>query len=214
MPTTFNAVPSPNILVLGAPQGSACCVWKDGISSYVLSAAHVFEGHGPDTAVQWIGGGSVGFGLTTSRDLYWMAVPGGLLDAGLARITGMGVFAGTTHYPWAGQVMEWHEIPSVRSVVICGKFGIVFSTFHSQLAAGARTIPDTSDTYGRLVRLRYDTGSTMDGDSGAAILSLPEGKLVGLHIGRDIDRRFSLAVPAADVRDTFKQKLFGFELRP
>ena len=214
MPPTFNAVPSPNVLVMGESKGSACCVWQDGLASYVLSAAHVFDGAVAGAPVQWLGGSTLGFGQKLAGNLYWMPVEGGLLDAGLATISSAGSFGSPSQYPWAGHVMEWHEIPGVRSVVICGKRGIVFATVDDQLAAGTRRIPGTSSFYGRLVRLRYDNASTFGGDSGAAVISLPEGKLLGMHIGRDLDKQFSLAVPAADVRDTFGKTFFGFHLRP
>lgn len=187
-------------------------MWRDGLRKYVLSAAHVVHGAGPQ-AVHWISGSQIGFGVTVDPDLCWLSVDGGRLDAGLTAIRVSGPFGSSAGYPWANQVMTWHEIDSVRSVRICGRSGEVFATFVDKVAAGL-TFDGMPHRYGRLLRCRYDFARTEPGDSGAAVISLPEGKLLGMHVAKSADLRYSYAVAAIDVLETFATKLPGFGLRP
>jgi hypothetical protein len=192
--------------------GSACCVWQDGLSSYVLSAAHVVGGLGEAAGIQWMGvSGELGLGQTLEPSLYWMSSHGGDLDAGLVRVSVAGPFAHSFGYPWAHRVMSWDAIDSIRSVIICGKFGQVFATFDGKVAPGTVF---AGHRHGRLLRLRYDSAATLGGDSGSPIISLPEGMLVGMHVARDVNPLFSLAVAADDVVHTFLPRLPGFRLRP
>ena len=212
MAPTFQLTPSPNVLVQAQPKGSACCVWQDGLHTYLVSAAHVVAGLPEGAGIQWIdNSGTLGLGVTVRPDLYWMKVAGGVLDAGLVRVSTPGPFASSTGYPWAQRVLSWEAIASVQSVIICGKFGQVFATRVEPLPAG-RVIHGR--TYGRLLRFRYDSRATLGGDSGSPVISLPEGMLVGMHVARDSDPLFSLAVAADDIRSAFLQQLPGFELRP
>jgi hypothetical protein len=209
----YHLGPSPDLLIQLESTGSACGVWRDGLRTYVLSAAHVVATAAEGEAVHWIASGKVGFGITVDPSLAWLPVAGGRLDAGLASIRVGGPFGATSTYPWAGEVMAWHEIDSVKSVRICGHSGEVFATFVDKVPAGLQ-FSGIPHRYGRLLRCRYDYRRTEPGDSGAPVISLPEGKLMGMHVATSKDRLFSYAVPAIDILDTFGPKLPGFRLRP
>ena len=213
MSPAFNLRPSPDVLVDLEVRGSACCVWQDGLRSYVLSAAHVIESTQEGEGRQWFDGVQAGLGLTVAPELYWLHVAGGRLDAGLASIRISGPFGSPFGYPWAGQVMTWNEIDSIRSVRICGRSGEVFATFQNKVQPG-RQFDGIPHRYGRLLRFRYDFKQTLKGDSGAPVISLPEGKLVGMHVAASADRMFSFAVAAIDILETFAARLPGFRLRP
>lgn len=211
---TFQIGRSPDVLVQAQPMGSACCIWRDGLRSYVLSAAHVLGGLAEGSGVQWIDtAGTLGLGQTIDPSLYFMEGNGGPLDAGLASVSVAGPFSTSFGYPWASRIMSWDAIDSVRSVIICGKFGQVFATFEEKVPPGPATMVDGRSN-GRLLRLRYDDVSTIGGDSGAPVISLPEGMLMGMHIAREANRLFSLAVAAVDIQEAFRARLPGFELRP
>ncbi len=208
----FEIVPSPNVFVDLESAGSACCVWKDGLRSYMLSASHVLADQPEGAAILWKGViGGTGLGQILDPSFYWMSSHGGQLDAGLAAITNEGPFATSVGYPWGQQVMSWEAIDSVRSVIVCGKRGSRFARFTDKVTGRH----EDHRLLGRLLRFRFDTDDTEHGDSGAPVISLPEGMLVGMHIGVDnIDPRFSLAVAAADIQEAFAQRLPGFALRP
>lgn len=210
----FSIVPSPEVLVQAVPLGSSCCVWRDGLREYMLSAAHVVGDLPEGSAIQWISlAGQVGLGTTVDPSLYWITTQGGAMDAGLVAISSPGPFSFPSSYPWGGQVMEWHELDFIkgRPVIICGKSGQTFGTFEGKRPAGQII---GGRIRGRLLRCRYDHAPSVGGDSGAVVLSLPEGKVIGVHIAKDADERFSLAVPACDVLEAFEQRLPGFHLRP
>jgi hypothetical protein len=211
----FNAVPSPDLFIDGSPAGSVCCVWEDSLSrQYILSAAHVVAGLPSGTPIVWIGGNALqGDGLTLGPELYWMATDGGELDAGPVSIRTAGPFSTTAAYPWAQQVMSWTTVDSVRSVIVCGKFGQRFATFDCKLPPGEVI---GRHVYGRLLRFKFDNSTTHPGDSGAPIISLPEGMLIGMHVDlrTDFDGQFSLAVAAADIAEAYAFPLPGFKLRP
>ncbi len=209
----FSLAPSPDILVDGSPSGSACCVWRDGLLDYVLTAAHVLEAAAPDAAVAWAGiDGSVGYGQTSQSHPYWVAVAGGNLDAGLVTISEPGPFASSSAYPWGSPPLAWADVDQVASVMICGKYSQVYATFDRRIAAGELV---ESHRYGRLLQFRFDGATTRPGDSGAAVISLPEGMLVGMHVARhtDGDVSYSWVVSADDILMTFGG-LPGFRLRP
>ena len=207
----FRATPSPDLIVSQTPAGSACCVWHDGLRSYVLSAAHVVDGQPEGSAVQWLGGGAIGMGTTLAPALSFIEADGGVLDAALIAIKDFGPFQNRADYPWGLPIMPRTSFSTIRSVVICGKFGLVFATFAGEVAAG-RIIDGRR--YGPLLAFRYDTPDpTMRGDSGSAVLSLPEGMLVAMHLGKDADNQRSLGVAAADIVEVFGLHL-GIQLRP
>jgi hypothetical protein len=212
---SFNIATSPYLYVNGVPTGSACCVWRDGQSSYVLSAAHVLGGLTPGTPVSWYGlaDGTFGHGVTLEPDYYWRPVPGGDLDAGLALVSQPGPFGTSDGYPWGFPVAQWPGVSDHESVAICGKSGPVFATFDATLSAG---ISIHNHQYGRLLQFRYDRKETEGGDSGSPIVSLPDGMLVGMHVAihtvGGID--YSWAVSAEDILNAYAPSLPGFALRP
>lgn len=217
MPFNARFLRSPDVVVPGGLKGSACCVWRDGLRSYVLTAAHVAGAEPEGSVVTWIGlvDGVTGQGTALNSELSWVAMQGGQLDASLLAVGTLGPFGSTLSYPWAAPIMAWDviESPAVRSVVVCGKHGLVFATFDRKLPPG-----DTfgGRVHGRLLRFRFDAGRTLGGDSGAPIMSLPEGMLIGMHIAERLEdgNRYSLAVAAADVLAAYIFKLPGFGLRP
>ncbi len=209
---SFRAVPSPDLIVSHIAVGSACCVWRDGLRSYVLSAAHVVANLPEGTPVQWLSGNAIGLGTTLPVTLSFIQANGGVLDAALIEIKNIGPFQNPTDYPWGTPVMPRSLLATVRSVVICGKFGQVFATFAGVIAAG-RVLDGRR--YGPLLKFRYDSPNpTLRGDSGAPVISLPEGMLVGMHLGKDADNQHSLGVAAHDILDAFGSQLPGFQLRP
>ena len=96
----FEIIPSPDVLVLSESMGSACCVWRDGLHTYVLSAAHVVGGLPEGSGIQWIGlSGMLGLGQTVDPSLYWIQFKGDALDAGLVSVSVAGPFGLTSGYP-------------------------------------------------------------------------------------------------------------------
>jgi hypothetical protein len=213
---SFNLVESPYMFVNGELSGSACCVWVDGAGrTYVLSAAHVIDRVPGHTPIEWLTlDGNTGGGQTLEPTDSWIAVPGGELDAGLVEIGNTpGPFGNGGSYPWASSVVTWDEITVGRSVVICGKSRPIFATV-------ANPIPFppgeffSNHTHGRLLRLAYDSHETAPGDSGGAVISLPEGKLLGMHVGIDPTQKYAWAVAAADVEEILSVPFPGLSLRP
>lgn len=208
--------PSPNVLVDFASAGSACGVWRDALTTYVLSAAHVFEGAGPSPIVQWLSLdlASSGGGVLIADEL-WEDLPGGgELDAALVRVTEPGPFESGGRYPHGSQILGWHALEPGLIVQICGKHGTVTAQLTRKLPAGETF---EGHVHGRLLQCAFLDGHTDPGDSGAAVISMPEGMLVGMHITRDIDaldRQSSLAVAAEDVRTTLGRLRPGFDVRP
>jgi hypothetical protein len=139
----------------------------------------------------------------------WLPVRGGRLDAGLIRIDDPGPFRGGGPYPRGQGVLPFDGITTDLVVEICGKHGRTTARFDKHIAAG---LDFQGHRHGRLLRFRFLVGETDPGDSGAAVVSMPEQMLVALHIARDGAR--SLAVPAADIREAFGALRFGFDVRP
>lgn len=212
----FNLATSPSIFVDGAPFGSAAGVWQDGAANlYVLSAAHVIDGVPGHTPVQWMAlDGTVGGGQTVDASLTWLDMPDGLLDAGLMRILDGGPFDASDEYPWASLIAPFDEIAHVRSVLICGKSGPVPAVFDCVVPPG-RVFP-AGRRHGRLLQFRYDFGETQPGDSGGAVISMPEGKLVGVHVAEHVEAGapYAWAVAADDICQAFATPLPGFAVRP
>jgi hypothetical protein len=212
----FNLATSPSIFVDGRLTGSAAGVWRDAADNlYVLSAAHVVDGVPAHAAVQWLSlGGSVGAGQTVDDGLTWLPTDGGALDAGLVRIVDAGPFDTAFEYPWASDVASFDEAAHVASVVICGKSGPVPAVFDRVIPAG-RIFP-AGRRHGRLLQFRYGFGETQPGDSGGAVISMPEGRLLGVHVAEHFEAGtpFAWAVPAEDIRDAFVGPLPGFSVRP
>jgi hypothetical protein len=210
----FNLGVSPAIYVDGVRSGSAAGVWRDGESrTYVLSAAHVIDRVPPHTPIQWMHQGVVGGGQTVETALLWVPMDGGFLDAGLVSLDRPGPFGMTGSYPWASDVMSWSAINHLTSVVICGKSGVVQATFDRSLPAGQ---PFSEHRHGRLLQFRYDFGQTQPGDSGGAVIALPEGTLVGVHVAEHVEAglEYAWAVPAVDIQEVFAHLRPGFEPRP
>jgi hypothetical protein len=212
---SFGIGRSPGVFIDQRSAGSACCVWRDGLRTYVLTAAHVVAGLAEGSVIGWRSavGEPAGFGQTLDPSLYWLAANGGELDAAPVPISVAGPFAMTREYPWANRIMAWNEIPDSLQAIVCGQHGPRFAAFDRRVPPGE---PGPSGhSHGRLLRFRLDDIPTMPGDSGCPVIALPEGSLVGLHVGLDrADRRFSFAVAAADVRNAFFFELPGFDLRP
>jgi Trypsin len=209
----FSLAPSPDILIDGSPSGSACCVWRDGLLQYVLTAAHVLEHASPDAAIVWVGiDGAVGYGQLSKAHPYWAAVEGGVQDAGLITVSELGSFASPSAYPWGSSPVAWRDAHRARSVMICGKYSQVYATFDRRLVGSN---PVQSHVYGRLLQFRFDGSTTRPGDSGAPVISLPEGTLVGMHVVHHVDgpEQYSWVVSADDIMTTLGG-LSGFRLRP
>jgi hypothetical protein len=209
----FNLVTSPSIYVDGTLAGSAAGVWTDGAANlYVLSAAHVVGGVPPHTPVQWLSlDGSVGVGQTVDAELTWLQMQGGgRLDAGLVRIVDAGPFASSEDYPWASEIAPLAEVHHIESVVICGKSGPVAAVFDRVIPAG-QAFP-AGRVHGRLLQFRYEFGETQPGDSGGAVISLPEGRLVGIHVAEHLAAgvSYAWAIAAEDMFDAFEDPLPGF----
>lgn len=208
-------VQSPNLMIGFEPAGSACGVWRDGLSSYVLSAAHVLDNLPVATPIGWLSANPFesGSGATLDPSMVWLPVEGGRLDAALVRIENLGPFRIGGPFPTGFRVLPAATLSPGLVVTICGKHGLEPARFRDILPAGDEF---NGRRHGRLLRFEFETDSMTDpGDSGAAILTEPEGMLVGMHIAlRTNGGRFSLAVPADDVRDTFGLFLPGFTLRP
>lgn len=207
---------SPGVFVDSQPAGSACCVWRDGLRTYVLTAAHVVAPLAESSIVEWRSqsGDASGFGQTLDSSFHWVPVDGGNLDAAPIPIASAGPFASAAGYPSGSRIVEWSDILDSQEVMVCGKHATRFATLDRRVGAGQ--VSDLSGhVHGRLLRFRFDDIQTMPGDSGCPVISMPEGLLIGMHLGLDsADQRFSLAVSAADVRNAFFFRLPGFDLRP
>src|SRR5687767_8870245 len=208
----FSLAASPDLLIDGSPSGSACCVWRDGLLEYVLTAAHVVENTPAGAAVVWVGiDGSVGYGKPSTSHPYWAPIEGGQLDAGLIVIDQPGPFASVHAYPWGSPHIAWSDAHLLESVMICGKYSQVFANFHRRLSDESVQ----SHRYGRLLEFEFDGPTTRGGDSGAPVISLPEGSLVGMHVAHHVDglSHYSWVVSAEDILTAFAG-LPGFRLRP
>jgi hypothetical protein len=214
MAGSFNLATSPSVYVDGRLSGSATCVWRDGIArTFVLSAAHVIDvpAHTP---IEWLTlDGDVGGGQTLDSALMWMPSGGGDLDAALVGISDPGPFGKASAYPWASDIVSWADVDALASVVICGRSGPVPATFDRKLAPGQQF---SGHRHGRLLQLRYDFSQTQPGDSGGAVISLPEGRLVAMHVAEHTEAgvSYAWAVAADDILIAFRTPFPGFELRP
>jgi len=211
---SFSFAESPNVLVDFQSMGSACGVWEDGLATYVVSAAHVFDQAGSEPLVQWVDGSfNIGSGVLRA-DLLWQSTSAGPLDAGIVRIEDPGPFRLGGDYPYGSDILEWDAITEDLVVKICGKHG-------TRLAGSVRKqnggLVFENHRHGRLLIFPLMDGETLPGDSGAAVVSMPEGMLVGHHVTLHHDDQgiaCSVVVPAADVRDLFRDRLGAFEPRP
>ena len=207
---------SPDVMVGFDSVGSACCVWRDALSTYLLSAAHVFTDVQDGTRIRWLSPDLTASGSGTPLlSRLWLPMPGGELDAGLVQIDDPGPFRVGGLYPKSEQILSWHGIGEGTVVQICGTHGSPVATFARKRPAGDAF---KGHTHGRLLQFRFiESFTTSPGDSGAAVISLPEGLLVGMHIVLHRDEQgvpHSLVVPAEDIRDTFGALLPDFGLRP
>lgn len=210
----FSFARSPDVLVDFQSAGSSSCVWEDGLATYVLSAAHVFDQAGQAPLVQWLDEDfAIGSGVLLAS-LLWEETMDGLLDAGIVRIEDAGPFRIGGSYPCGSEILEWDAITENLVVEICGKHGTRVGESVRKRAAG---LEFSGHRHSRLLMFRLTNGETRDGDSGAAVVSMPEGMLVGHHITLHHDALgvpFSVVVPAADVRDVLGARLGAFRLRP
>lgn len=210
----FSFVRSPDVLVDFQSAGSASGVWEDGLATYVLSAAHVFDQAGQAPLVQWLDDDfSIGSGVLLASHL-WAETTDGLLDAGIVRVEDAGPFRMGGSYPYGSEILEWDAITENLVVEICGKHGTRVGDSVRKRAAG---LEFGGHRHSRLLLFRLNNGETHDGDSGAAVISMPEGMLVGHHITLHRDARgvpFSVVVAAADVRDVLGDRLGAFRPRP
>jgi len=198
------------------PAGSACCVWRDALTTYVLSAAHIFKDIEEDTRVQWISADAASSGggrPVLSRR--WLPMMGGELDACLVEMDDPGPFRIGGSYPKAEAILPWHAVTERTVVQIWGKHGAVTA----QLAKRRNHGDEFEDhVHGRLLQFRFlESVMTSPGDSGAPVISVPEAMLVGMHIVLYHDEHhipYSLVVAAEDIRETFGALLSGFDLRP
>jgi hypothetical protein len=206
----LSVIESPDVMVGFSSAGSACCVWRDGAGDYIATAAHVLTGVPAGTRMRWISNDlSTSGGGTPLTSSLWLPVPGGRLDAGLVRIDDPGPFRDGGPYPSGAPLLGWEAIANGLVVQICGKHGVTTAEVSAKVPAG---LDFKGHVHGRLVQFRFLHGETDAGDSGAAVISLPEQMLVGMHVARDGTR--SLAVPAEDIRDAFGALMSGFDLRP
>ena len=111
---SFGIGRSPGVLIDQHSAGSACCVWRDGLQSYVLTAAHVVAHLAEGSVIGWraIAGDLSGFGQALGPSLCWLPANGGELDAAPIPISVAGPFAAIGDYPWGNRIMAWDEIPS------------------------------------------------------------------------------------------------------
>ncbi len=212
----LNLVASPTVFVDGAPMGSASCVWVAGsLTTYVLTAAHVVDAAPAHTPIQWMTpDGDTGDGRTVEAHLNWIPVDGGLLDAGLISVDEPGPFGIFGDYPWASSILGFDKVIPGTSAVICGRSQPVFCTFDGLERPGRLF---SLQRHGRLLRFTFDSAETVGGDSGAPVISLPEGMLIGMHVGERVEpdgRRFAWAVAATDIQNEFEKVMPGFSLRP
>ena len=208
----MNIIASPTVCVLGQPCGSASGVWLDGSNhKYLLTAAHVLSPFPPFSATQWVSAsGETGGGQTLDGTFNWTTTNGGLLDAGLIAIQDEGPFGSESSYPWGTPPAA---SPPSGSVVICGMNGPVFATFTGWEPPGVKFDGDTRP-HGRLMKFSYDSGATRPGDSGGAVIALPEGTIVGVHVGEQTKTQTAWAVYIEDIVDNFAPLLPGFRPRP
>ena len=211
----FELIESPNLLVDLVAAGSACCVWHTALSAYIVTAAHVVEGAPPGTPVLYRSADGTAQGMGAARsDLAWLPMQGGQLDGGLVEIGDEGPFRAGGEYPRGSRILSWEGTRPDMVVQICGKHGMETARCLRKWPAGEVF---ENRRHGRLIEFRVLGGLATDpGDSGAAIISLPEGMLVGMHIAafREAGATHTLAVAAEDIRETFSALLPGFDLRP
>lgn len=202
-------IESPDLMIGFRSAGSACCVWRDGAGEYVATASHVLTAMTATDRMRWISNDLLSGSGTPLIDETWLPVPGGRLDAGLIRIDDPGPFRPDGPYPSGTGILPLTAMTSSLVVEICGKHGRTTARFDGHVDAG---FTFRGHRHGRLLRFSFLAGETDPGDSGAAVLSMPDQMVVGMHIAREGSHSF--AVPAADIREAFGALRFGFNLRP
>ncbi len=130
----------------------------------------------------------------------------GFFDAAVVHILEKELLADSTKFAWSDEVLPWAEALQVPEVHVYGANGKRFATFDASLPTGwpVNTSLGVSH-YWRLISFRFQGPTTDKGDSGAPVISHPEGKLVGIHVARQ--GGCSLVLPAADVMEKLQERL-------
>lgn|GEM_PF-5291678 len=130
----------------------------------------------------------------------------GFFDAAVVQIVEKELLVDSTQFAWSDEVLSWPEVQEPRDVYVCGANGVRSARFSKVVETGWPIKTRLGLVgYWRMVCYELQGGLTSDGDSGAPVITVNDGKLVGIHVARK--GRFIFAMPAVDVLKKMNDRL-------